>query len=178
MNYRKQTVEGKEPLPAEDEFRLFAISARFPEGLAKQVALEESQPGVYDIKVGGKAVRLLVIRQLAEQPANAMLKLFSLVPVQIDFACQHYRPFTHDITGIVDQLIVMYGKEDRNMATTLEELNRKIRKQMLESASVEERLKGLTPEQRLEGLPAEERLKGLSAEEIEAYLRTLKKTGA
>jgi hypothetical protein len=51
------------------------------------------------------------------------------------------------------------------MATTLEELNRKIMKEALERASVESRLEGLT---------AEERLKGRSPEEIEAYLRALK----
>ena len=113
-----------------------------------------------------------------------MLKLFSIVPEQIDFACQHYRPVSEHTTGIVDELVRMYQKEDMNMASTLEELNRKLLKEALEKASVKDRLKGLTAEQRvdglpaeerLKGLPAEERLKGLPAEEIEAYLRSLKK---
>ena len=130
------------------------------------MTLEEGQSGVYDISIGPLRIRLLVIRNLANEPANAMLKLFSIVPEQIDFACQHYRPLSPHTTGIVDNLISMYRKEDNSMATTLEELNRKIRKELLETASVQERLKGLT---------AEERLKGLSPEEIAAYLRGLKK---
>jgi len=87
-------------------------------------------------------------------------------------------------TGIVQSLIDMYRKEDPKMATTLEEINRKIKKEALEEATVDEllkkltiddRLKGLPVEDRLKGLPAEERLRGLSAEEIEAYLRVIRK---
>jgi hypothetical protein len=134
--------------------------------LAKQIRLEESQSGVYDISVGPLRIRLLVIRELPNQPANAMFKLFSVVPDQIEFACRTYRPSSPHTTGIVDNLISKYRKEDVRMATTIEELNRKLMKEAMEMASVDERLKGLTPK---------ERLKGLSAEEIEAYLRALKK---
>ena len=175
VNYRKQSSPSVDQLLADDQFRLLGIMSRFPDSLAKQIPLVERQAGVYDISVGPLQIRLLVIRNLANEPANAMLKLFSIVPEQIDFACQHYRPVSRQTTGIVDDLIRLYRKEDKRMATTLEELNRKIRKELMESASVQERLKGLTAAQRLEGLPAEERLKGLSAEEIEAYLRALKK---
>ena len=130
---------------------------------------------MYDINIGALRIRLLVIRNLPNEPANAMFKLFSIVPEQIEFACQHYRLMSQHTTGIVDHLIRMYRKEDKRMATTLEELNRKITKEALDSASVNDLVKRLTPEQRLDGLPAEERLKGLSPEEIEAYLRALKK---
>jgi hypothetical protein len=174
VNYRKQSSPSLGELVPEEQFRLFGISSRFPDKLAKQIALEESQTGVYDINVGTSRVRLLVIRNLADEPANAMLKLFSVVPDQIEYACEHYRPRSVDTTGIVGELIRIYRKEDGNMAKTLEELNRKLLKDALEKASVHDRLRGLTPEQRLEGLPAEERLKGLSPDEIEAYLRELK----
>lgn len=175
VNYRKQASPSLDQLLSEDQFRLFGITPRFPEGLAKQIPLEEIQSGVYDMNIGPLRIRLLVIRKLADEPVNAMLKLFSLVPEQIDFACQHYHPMSEHSTGIVDELIRMYRKEDRNMATFLEELNRKLLKEALEKATVNERLRGLTPEQRLEGIPAEERLKGLSTQEIEAYLRAAKK---
>lgn len=151
-----------------------------------------------DIKVGPTVIRLLVIRELPDEPANAMLKLFSVVPEQIEFACRHYHPMSSSTTGIVDRLVAFYRKEDKkmedkNMATTLEELNRKVMKELLEAATVTDRLRGLTPAQRLEGLPAEERvkglpaeervkglpaedrLKGLSLEEIEAYVQKLKR---
>ena len=48
VNYRKQiSPDFDNRLPKED-FRLFAISARYPEGLAKQTTLAEVQPGVFD----------------------------------------------------------------------------------------------------------------------------------
>jgi hypothetical protein len=192
VNYRKQASPSADELLPEDQFRLFGVTSRFPEKLAKQILLEEKQSGVYDIHVGTMQIRLVAIRHLVDEPANAILKLFSVVPAQIEYACEHYRPRSDNTTGIVDALIRMYRKEDGNMATTLEELNRKLLKEALEKASVHDRLSGLTPEQRLEGLPAEERLKGLPAEErlkglpaeerlkglspdeIEAYLRELK----
>jgi hypothetical protein len=160
---------------AEDQFRLFGIASRFPDGLAKQITLEERQAGVYDINVGPLRIRLLVIRDLPNEPVNAMFKLFSIVPDQLEFACRQYQKMSSRTTGIVDNLIAKYRKEDPKMATTIEELNRKLMKEAMEMASVKDRLKGLTPEQRIEGLPAEEILKRLSAQEIEAYLRTLKK---
>ena len=121
---------------------------------------------MYDISVGPLRVRLLVIRELPNQPANAMFKLLSVVPEQIEFACRHYRPRASHTTGIVDRLISKYRTEDERMATTIEELNRKLMKEAMEMASVDERLKGLT---------TEHILKRLSPEEIEAYLRALKK---
>jgi hypothetical protein len=150
----------------EDEFRLIGIVARFPDGFAKQMTLEERQPGVYDINVGPLPIRLLVIRNLPDRPANAMLKLFSIVPAQIEFACRHYHPLSPYTTGIVDDLIRMYRKEDKRMASTIEELNRKIIREALESATVDDRLRGLT---------VKDRLKGLSAEEVEEALRELKR---
>ncbi len=193
VNYRKQVSALLDQLLPDDQFRLFGISSRFPNHLAGQFPLEGREPGVYDISVGPLRIRLIVIRDLPDEPANAMLKLFSIVPEQIEFACRHYRPVSPHTTGIVDNLISMYRKEDQSMATTLEELERKLRNEALASASVkdildavshdeilkelptEERLKGLPAEERLKGLPAEERLKGISPEEIEAYLRELKK---
>ncbi len=67
----------------EADFRVFGITARFPEKLAKEMALEEKEPGVYDVISGPIRIRLLVIRNLENRPANAMLELFSLVPAQI-----------------------------------------------------------------------------------------------
>jgi hypothetical protein len=178
VNYRKQASADRDLLP-EAHFRLFGIAARFPHKLAKQFTLEETQAGVYDINIGSTCIRLLVIRDLADKLPNAMLKLFSAVPKQIEFACEHYHPIHENLTGIVEGMISLYLKEDKQMAITLRELTRKA----LEEMPLSERLRGLTPEQRmadlpaeerLKGLPAEERLKGLPAEEIEKYLRQLK----
>ncbi len=104
-----------------------------------------------------------------------MFKLFSIVQNQLDYAFQHYRTVSSRTTGIVEQFIRTYQKEGRNMASTIEKLNRKIMKEAMESATVKDRLKGLTAKQVLNELPTEEVLKALPAEVIEAYLRTIKK---
>jgi hypothetical protein len=138
---------------------------------------------VYDISIGALKIRLLVIRDLPDEPVNAMLKLFSIVPTQIAFASQNYRSISPHTTGIVDKLIRKYQKEDEKMATTIADLNRKLMKEAMEMASVKERLRGLTAEQLLkempreellQAIPAEERLKGIPPEVIEAYLRSLR----
>jgi hypothetical protein len=175
VNYRKQASPSADQLLPEDQFRLLGITSRFPDSLAKQIPLEESQAGVYDINIGPLGIRLLVIRNLANEPANAIFKLFSIVPDQVEFACRHYRPLSPHTTGIVDQLISKYRKEDKKMATTIEELNRKLMKEAMEMASVQERLRGVTAGEILKAFPHEEILKGLSPKEIEAYLRALKK---
>lgn len=183
VNYRKQTSASLKGLLPEEHFQLFGITSRFPEGLSQQIRLEERQPGVYDISIGALRIRLLVIRDLPDEPVNAMLKLFSIVPTQIAFACQNYRSISPHTTGIVDKLIRKYQKEDEQMATTIADLNRKLMKEAMEMASVKERLRGLTAEQLLkempreellQAMPAEERLKGIPPEVIEAYLRSLR----
>ena len=175
VNYRKQKSPKLDALLPVEQFRLFAITSRFPDNLAKQIHLEETHSGVYDRNIGTTRVRLLVIRDLPDEPINAMLKLFSFVPTQIEFAWQNYHAVSRHTTGIVDKLIRIYRKENEKMATTLEELDRKLMKQTLEMASLQDRLNGLSAEQRLKGLPTEERLKGIPPEEIEAYLRSLRK---
>ena len=175
VNYRKQASPSAGQLLGEEQFRLIGITSRFPDTLAKEISLEECQSGVYNIRVGPLRIRLLVIRDLANEPVNAMFKLFSIVPDQIEFACRHYHPLSPHTTGIVDRLISKYRKEDARMASTIEELNRKLMKEALEMASIDERLKGLPTEQIVKRLSLDERLKGLSADEIENYLRTLKK---
>ncbi len=46
VNYRKQKSTSLAQLLPEEEIRLFGIASRFPKGLAKQIRLEETQPGV------------------------------------------------------------------------------------------------------------------------------------
>jgi hypothetical protein len=50
--------------------------------------LEERQSGVCDIDIGPLRIRLLVMRDLADEPANAMLKLVSIAPEPIELACR------------------------------------------------------------------------------------------
>ena len=96
-----------------------------------------------------------------------MLELFSIVPEQIQYACRTYRPYSQDTTSIVEKLIRQYRKEDVKMATTLNDIYRKI----LREAPVKDRLEGLTSEDIRKVMPLEELLKGVSREEIEKHLK-------
>lgn len=165
VSYRKQvSAKSKKLLPA-NEFRLIAIASRFPDGLAKELTLVERQAGVYDIEWGRLAIRLIVIRELPAEDVNTILLLFSQAANQLEFAVRHFRKRQDDASGIIEQMIHFYKKEDQKMAVTLADLNRIAKQRMLDEMSMEERLRNVPTEERLKGVPTEERLKGVPAEE-------------
>lgn len=174
VNYRKTVSPDQDNLLPEADFRLFGITAHFPEKLAKEMAMEEKGPGVYDVVCGPIRIRLLVIRNLENRPANAILELFSLVPDQIQYACRSYRPYSRHTTSIVENRIRKYREEDTKMATTLEDIHRKI----IRETPIKQRLEGLTPKEIMEVVPFGEFVKDLPPEEIEKYLRKANKVKA
>jgi hypothetical protein len=164
VNYRKQVSPSLQQLLPEEEFRLYAVCARFPQKLASQVVWEEKRPGIYYCPRGTDAIVVVVLRQLPQSAHNALWHLFSAVPEQVGYAVQSYRPHSPDTTTLLNRLFEGYKKEGLAMPYTMADFRRDY---------VREHLKDLTPEERLEGLPVEERLKGLSAQEIERYLNIL-----
>src|SRR5580698_1877779 len=80
VNLRKQvspSMDEADLLPPED-FRLFAVSVRFPQQLAgNNVPLEPVKQGVYDIQYFGGRIRLVVVNQLPTAEHNAMLHMYS-----------------------------------------------------------------------------------------------------
>lgn len=168
VSYRKQVSPPRQGLAPESEFRLYGVCARFPQNLASQVALEELQAGVYRLRWGTDAIRILVTRELPETKNNAVLHLFSAAPQRVRFGVQHYRRRSNDLSTVVNQLFSAYQSEGIFMPYTMEDFRRDY---------VREHLHDLTPEERLEGLALEERLKGLSIEQLEQleqYLNKLK----
>jgi hypothetical protein len=77
VNYRKQASESMQDLLPETDFRLFAVSVRFPQGLARSVPLTRVQPGVYDVQHFTGLLRLVVVHELPQQEHNSLLHLFS-----------------------------------------------------------------------------------------------------
>src|SRR5438876_1991196 len=59
VNYRKQVSPSMQDLLPESAFRLFAVSVRFPQGLAGTVSLVPVQAGVYDVHHFTGSVRLI-----------------------------------------------------------------------------------------------------------------------
>src|SRR5262245_26958958 len=63
--YRKLASPSPSELLPEEQFRLYAICARFPENLAGQVPWQQRQVGVYHCRWATDAVRVVVAGQLA-----------------------------------------------------------------------------------------------------------------
>ena len=61
----------------ESDFRLFAVSVRYPQNLAQQGILARVREGVYQVRHYTGNIRLVVVHQLPQEEHNAMLHLFS-----------------------------------------------------------------------------------------------------
>jgi hypothetical protein len=173
VNYRKQVSPSKDELVPEEEFRLFAVCARYPHNLAQQVAWQQVQPGVYDCRRGTDVIRVLVLGQLPKSEHNAMLHLFSASQEQIRYGAQHYRQRSDDTSTLLYQLFEKYRKEGVTVPYTMEDFRRDFAKDHLKDLSPEERLAGLSPEQILAALSPEQILAALSPEAKEALRRRL-----
>src|SRR5262249_32922467 len=77
VNYRKQAGPSMRDLPPETDFRLFAVSAHYPQNLARQVPLTLVRAGVYEIRLVTLRIRVIVLRELPQEEQNARLLLFS-----------------------------------------------------------------------------------------------------
>jgi hypothetical protein len=175
----------------EEEFRLFAVCARYPHNLAQLVPWTAVQPGVYDCQWATEGIRVIVLGQLPQSEHNAMLHLFSAAQEQVRYGAQHYRQRADDTSTLLQRLFEQYRKEGVNMPYTMEDFRRDYVKEhlkdltpeeiravvppeeLLKGLPPEERLAGLAPEERLAGLSLEERLAGFSPEEIAALLKRL-----
>lgn len=166
VNYRKQVSPSPDNLLGEDKFRLFGVCARYPQGLARQIDLEELKPGVYRGCRGTDRIDIIVSNKLSEAEHNAMMYLFSPQSERIQYGARHYSQHSPFTSSMVQQLLARYLKEGVEMPYTLEDFQREFKKEFLEGLSDEERLEGIPEEKRLEGIPLEKRLEGISEEEL------------
>ena len=173
VNYRKQVSPSTTDLLPATDFRLVALTTRYPRDLAQVLPLLEVQPGVYDCQWGTTLIRVVVLHELPLAEHNAMLLLFSALPRQVTYAIEHYQQRSAETSTLLDQLLTRYGVEGVTMPKTLEEFRQYYLREHVHELPPEERLKGLPPEERLKGLPPEELLIRLSVEEIRAYLKRL-----
>jgi hypothetical protein len=186
VNYRKQYSPSMKDLFPEEQFRLFGICARFPEGLAKEIALTKIQDGVYDCLWGTDTVRLLVIRDLPQNERNAMLQFFSAAKDQWEYAQSHYQQKSKETSSLIRDLWNLYSEEGLAMPYTMEDYKRELKdrlvkeftpelkEQLLKELTVKEKLKGLSPQEIVNEIPLEEFLQSISAEEIETCLKKIK----
>src|SRR5438876_4090786 len=67
VNYRKQVSPTMQELLPEADFRLYAVSVRYPQALAQQVPLTRLRDGVYEARHFTGSLRLVVVHQLPQQ---------------------------------------------------------------------------------------------------------------
>jgi hypothetical protein len=176
VNLRKQvspSMDEPDLLPA-DDFRLFAVSVRFPQQMASSnVLLEPVRQGVYDIPYIGGRIRLIVINQLPETESNAILHVFSNNGELLRYGVKHYHVRSSETSTILYDLLLKYRQENPIMPDALEEFTRQTIDRLLRELPPEKRLEGLSLKERLGDLSPEKILEGLSPEKREAMLRLL-----
>jgi hypothetical protein len=181
VNLRKQvspSMDEDQLLPP-GAFRLYAVSARYPQQLASTaVPLRSITEGVYEVQVLTRGIRIIVVNQLPQQEHNAMLHLFSARGELLAYGAQHYRIRSRDTSSLLLQLLRHYQQEALTMPDMLEEFTRETIDKLLRELPIEKRLEGLTVEQRLQGLTVDQLLQGLSAEERRQLAEKLKDNGA
>src|SRR5207248_5279145 len=101
--YRKLVSPSSGLLP-EEQFRLYAVCARFPHNLAGQVPWQQRQAGVYDCRWGTDEVRVLVAGELPREEHNAPLHLFSASPELLSFGQSTYRRRSENTSMLLGQL--------------------------------------------------------------------------
>jgi hypothetical protein len=165
--YRKLVSASPSDLLPEEQFRLFAVSARYPQNLAGQVPWREVQDGVYHCQWGTDTVQVIVAGQLPREEQNAPLHLFSASPELLGFGQSTYKQHSEVTSRVLGQLFEKFQAEGFAMAFTMADFERQY---ILDHFP---RLTAKEKQQVLEKLSPEDRLAGMSAEEIRQYLEKL-----
>jgi hypothetical protein len=155
--YRKLVSPSPSELLPEDQFRLYAVCARFPHNLSGQVPWQELQAGVYDCQWGTDTVRVVVAGALPQEAHNAALHLFSASPELVAFGQGAYRQRSERTSGMLGQLFQKYEGEGFTMTYTMADFQRD---------SLKEQFTKLTPQERrdfLQTLPPRERREALAS---------------
>jgi hypothetical protein len=173
VNFRKQVSPSmdEDSLLPREEFRLFAVTARFPRNLAgDNIPVRLIQPGVHEVDAVSRRIRVVVVNQLPREEHNALLHLFSASGELFAYGARHYRIRSPETSSLLLQLFQRYREEIVTMPDQLEEFTREFIDRLLEELPVERRLKGVPAEKRLEGVPVEKRLEGVSLDDMLAAL--------
>jgi hypothetical protein len=171
VNYRKAFAR-EEPV---EDFGLYAVTTRRPQGLMRHTPLVEVKPGVYRLQLLQRTITVIVPREVEPVPRNALWELFSFEAERVVQGARDYRWRQDEHASVLNEIYHRYREQGVTMSYTFEDFRHDLARELLQELPPEERLKGLPPEQRLKGLPPEElrkrlppeeRLKGLPPEEI------------
>ena len=177
--YRKLVSPSPSDLLPENQFRLHAVCARFPQSLSGQVPWQERQAGVYDCLWGTDTVSVVVAGQLPKERHNALLHLFSASPELVGFGQGAYQQHSENTSGLLGQLFDRFRSEDFIMAFTMQDFQRQYAREHFPHLTVEEQrevIQLLPPETQkavLESLQLDTRLAGLSEEQVREYFANI-----
>jgi hypothetical protein len=179
--------------PAAEQFRRYAVCARFPHNLSSQVPWHKRQPGVYDCHWATDVVRVIVAGELPREVQNAPLHVFSASPELVEFGRKTYRLRSPNTSMVLGSLFNLEG-EAIGMSYTMEDFLRDFWKKNFSKLTEEQRrqwAESLSPQELrhmveslpreelrhlVESLPAKERrgvLESLPPEEQDAVLQAL-----
>jgi hypothetical protein len=176
VNYRKQVSPSMQDLLPESDFRLFAVSVRFPQALARLVPVTRVRPGVYEVRHFTGLLRLIVVHELPKEEHNALLHLFSARGDLMQYGAEHYRLRSEETSSLLLQLFERYHLEATLMPDLLEQFAQETIDALLKKLPAERRLKGLSPDdliaalQRLSPDDLAAALKRFSLDELLAVL--------
>lgn len=157
VNYRKQVSTSMQDLLPETDFRLFAVTVRYPQALARQTTLTPVQPGVYEVSHFTGVIRILVVHELPQEDHNALLHLFSARTDLLRYGAEHYRLRSEETSTLLVQLFKRYRLEVELMPDMLTEFAEQTINELLRNMPVEKRLKGLSVDELLAALSPETR---------------------
>ena len=177
VNYRKLLGGDRRGMPPIEDFRLYAVSTRRPRKLARQVALDKIQDGVYETYWGTHRIRVLVLKEMPHKKHNAIWELFSGTAERVAQGAAEYDPRTPDMNSVINEICHSFGLEMPTMPYTMENFKRDIARKYLRGLTAKERVDGLSPEERLVGLSPGNLLEALSPKDVKALLREIRRRG-
>jgi len=188
VNYRKYLDPDKWQQLPDNDFRLYAVSTRYPRKLQQELkkhsqVLKSIKSGVYEVAFGNQLIRVIVLSRIPKTSKNAVLQLFSGKATGFEFGQENYQWRYPPAIATLKSLFQLYLSEGVQMKPDYEDFLQQCVQETLKFYPLKERLKGVHPkevvelfsveellsvlpaEDRLRGLPVEDRLRGLPAED-------------
>jgi len=157
VNYRKSIEHEPDRLPPPEDFRLFAVAARYPTKLGSEVIFKKVKDGVYDVRWGVRNIRIIVLSRISKEKKNGIWHLFSAVPETVASGVTGYQ-WKSPASSVINELFKAYKIEGIiAMPYTLEDYQRDYVRQYIDR---------LSPEEILEKVSAEKLMKELSRDEL------------
>jgi len=162
VNYRKQSSPSMNELLPAGDFRLYAVCARFPTGLANDVSLTKISEGVYEVRVFSLRLRIIVASRLPLEQHNAMMHLFSAREELLRYGREHYRQSSVETSTVLMRLLTSRDEEINMPSERMKQLVRETKEELLREMSLEERLRGASIDELLRALSSEARAELIS----------------